>query len=201
MTDKMKTDPTRGAEIGARCPTCEQRLDAESDRDTYHEALLESLPPDEPPPPSIVTSAPTPTPPRAHSGAWIMPPAQGTPKPPYAVLADGRVEPLTNCPGCDEMGLAAYAHYHVCPPVIPKDEDEPLSMSEVRERVSANVRHYLEKHPEEVEAVRATSPYEKHVEQLRERARALPEGHWGHRYPHIYVEEMADAYVWAKLVE
>jgi len=130
-------------------------------------------------PPSIVTSAKPPTPPK-HSGEWVMPPAPLTDAP-YAVLPDGTVQPLMNCEGCGEMGFAAYAHLHRCPPIIPKDEHEPLSVREVRERIGANLRHYFRKHPEEVEGIRATREYERHVEQLSARARKLPEGHWGHR--------------------
>lgn len=39
--------------IGERCPRCDQRLDAESERDAYHTALLEKLP-DEPAAPASV---------------------------------------------------------------------------------------------------------------------------------------------------
>lgn len=174
-----------------------------TDRKSITSATTEDSVPE---PPSLITSAALPPGPTyKHSGQWVMPPAAPKmcvpPTAPYAVLPDGREEPLTNCPSCDELGFARFAHYHVCPPVIPKDDGVPLSMGEVRERIGANLRHYFEKHPDEVEGIRATPEYERHVEQLRARARKLPEEHWGHSRPHIYIEVLSNAYVWAKLVE
>lgn len=123
------------------------------------------------------------------------------PTPPYAVLEDGRVEPLTNCPGCGELGLARFAHYHVCPPKVTADESLPKTMREILEIIAYEQRDYFCRHPEDAEAIRRTEAYRHHIGQLCDRANQLPEGHWGHGTPIVYVELMSDAYVWARLVE
>lgn len=46
--------------------------------------------------------------------------------PPYAVLADGSIVPLMNCPECNEMGRADRAHYHVCARVVTEAENAVL---------------------------------------------------------------------------
>lgn len=46
--------------------------------------------------------------------------------PPYAVLADGSIVPLMNCPECNEMGRADMAHYHVCKRVCTEAEQAVL---------------------------------------------------------------------------
>jgi hypothetical protein len=153
-------------------------------------------------PPGIVPPPPPPEPPRKHSGEWVMPPT-----PPYAVLEDGRLEPLTNCPVCEELGLARFAHYHVCRSKVAADHGDaafaelPKSTREILAIIKSKQRYYFRQHPEGVAAIRRTEDYQRHVRELHIRAGQLREGHWGHGRPHIYVETLSDAYVWARLVE
>jgi hypothetical protein len=122
------------------------------------------------------------------------------PTAPYAVLADGRTEPLTNCPVCEELGLARFAHYHVCTK-HPSDDSLPMSRREILERIAADQRYYFRRHPEDVAAIRSTEDYQQHVRELHIRASQLGEGHWAHGRTHVYVELLSEAYVWSRLVE
>lgn len=50
-----------------------------------------------------------------EADAWLTAnPESPRAKPPYAVVADGSIEPLENCPECGAMGKARFAHLHIC---------------------------------------------------------------------------------------